>query len=147
MRGLDPLIHQKVSPRYSMACHVKPGNDEPRYGVGFGALPPALKTSAERPRSGAEFQSRASRRRGRPPMAGAPLRLGDLRHRHLEADGIAQAQVVVALAPSGPGGREVEPRVGRDVILSHALPPVVQEPEQLLRARIALLGGPLVPRA
>src|SRR5262245_59112016 len=79
-------------------------------------------------------------------MAGAPLRLGDLRHRHLVADGIAQAEVVVALAPGGPGGREVEPHLGRDVILGHALPPVVHEPEQLLRARIALLRGALVPR-
>src|SRR5262245_47264969 len=65
----------------------------------------------------------------------APLRLGDLRNRHLEGYRIAHPPVELGLLPTRAGGRQVEPHMGGHVILGDALAFVVQKREQILRAR------------
>src|SRR5215813_5217251 len=78
-------------------------------------------------------------------MACPPLRLGDLRNRHLEGERIAQPNIILALARWGAGRREIEPLVGDHIIFRHALAPVIHQAEQLLGARIALFGRALIP--
>jgi hypothetical protein len=80
------------------------------------------------------------------PLPRQPLRLSDLSRAHLRGDAVAGFSGNVAPCDElCLGSGKVEPHVGLDVVLRHALAVAVREPEVALRQLVPLLGGPAEP--
>ena len=59
---------------------------------------------------------------------------------------IADSNEIIAVAARCSRGSEIEPLVRLDIIKRHPLAAVIKQPEKVLRANIALLGGLPIPK-
>ena len=79
------------------------------------------------------------------PLPRAALRFAEVYWRHLLGYTIAHSYCPLAIPAGQSGGGEVQPHVGFDIVLVHALTVGIEAPEVEMGAGATLLGSQAVP--